>query len=93
MKKVYTYTLRVWLWPGSMPWHFVTLPKDLFTQLRSKLPKGMIKVKATLGKTSWDTSLFPHSKDGSFIMPIKKSVREKEGIFARDEVRVRIELI
>lgn len=41
---------------------------------------GSLQVKVTVGKTSWDTSIFPDSKRGAYLLPIKSEVRKKEDI-------------
>ena len=41
---------------------------------------GSIRVTATIGETSWQTSLFRDSKSNSYLLPIKAKVRGKEGL-------------
>lgn len=96
--KRYKLETKLWLWPGeSGAWHFVTLPKALSATIKAAhAPKvrrgfGSIRVKATIGKTSFATSIFP-SKDGAYLLPVKASVRKKEGIFAGDTVPLALEL-
>jgi hypothetical protein len=50
----------------------------------------MIPVHARIGKTGWQTSLFP--KDGRYIVPIKASVRKAENLEVDDKVTVRLEV-
>jgi len=52
---------------------------------------GSVKVTVALGKSRWQTSLFPN-KDGSWFLPIKKPVRVAEGLIDGDEVEVELEL-
>jgi hypothetical protein len=33
-----------------------------------------------VGKTEWDTSIFPDKKSGVYLLPTKASVRKAEGI-------------
>jgi hypothetical protein len=47
---------------------------------------GVIPVTAKIGKTSWETSLFP--KDGGYLVPIKASVRTAEDLKLGDSVKV-----
>lgn len=49
---------------------------------------GMVPVTARIGRTSWTTSLFP--KDGRYLMPVKVSVREAEGLDVGDAVTVQL---
>jgi len=51
---------------------------------------GMIPVVVHIGKTEWKTSLWP--KDGRYIVPIKASVREAEGLNEGDTVTVRLQV-
>jgi hypothetical protein len=51
---------------------------------------GMIPVKVRIGKSAWQTSLWP--KDGSYIVPIKTSVRKTEKLEEGDTVTVRLEV-
>jgi hypothetical protein len=51
---------------------------------------GVIPVHARIGKTEWQTSLFP--KDGRYLLPIKASVRKAENLEEGDNVTVRLEV-
>ena len=53
---------------------------------------GSVKVTVTLGRSRWQTSLFPN-KDGSWFLPVKKPVRVAEGLEYGDPVEVELELI
>jgi hypothetical protein len=80
--------------PGS--WHFVTLPPDVsddLTELAGPRPGfGSIRVTATLGSTTWQTSLFPDAKRGALVLPVKKTVRAAERLTAGDRCEVTVEL-
>ncbi len=56
-----------------------------------KVGWSYIPVKATLGKTSWKTTLFP-TKEGPYLISIKADVRTKEGIREGDKVIIRCTL-
>jgi len=47
---------------------------------------GVIPVQVRIGKTEWQTSLFP--KDGRYLVPIKASVRKAETLEEGDEVTI-----
>jgi hypothetical protein len=73
----------IWFWRGPAPWYFVTVPAHQGDDLKaiSNLVTygwGVIPVHVRIGKTEWKTSLFP--KDGSYIVPIKASVRKAENL-------------
>ena len=52
---------------------------------------GSVRVTVTLGRSRWQTSLFPN-KDGSWFLPIKKPVRVAEGLAEGDQAEVELEL-
>jgi len=83
----YKMRARVWLYPGAAAWHFVTLPAMQSAKIKSLLGGarrgwGSIPVLATVGKTSWKTSIFPDKASGGYVLPLKADVRKKENITA-----------
>ena len=74
---------KIWFWKGPAPWYFVTVPAQQCRDLSAisgvvTYGWGMIPVHVRIGKTEWETSLFP--KDGRYIVPIKASVRKAENL-------------
>ena len=66
--------------PGEVFWVFVTLPADASAAIRAvpRPPRpgfGSLRVEATIGTTTWKTSIFPDSKSGCYVLPLKKAVR------------------
>jgi hypothetical protein len=90
------FAAELWEW-GSRPgaWHFVTLPLDVADELRAQAGPpagfGSIKVVATLGGSSWETSVFPESGGESFVLPVKKAVRVAAGVEAGDTCELTVE--
>lgn len=88
---------KVWLYPGKAGWYFVTIPKkfvkdiDLFSHL--KRGWGSLRVKVTIGHTTWDTSIFPDKKSDSYLLPIKSSIRQSEGIKVDQTIDFNLEII
>lgn len=89
MKK-FSVKAKVWKWDGPAAWFFAYIP-DKESKALKKLPRGRgfgsIRVRATIGKTSWDTSVFP-TKEGPYLLPVKADVRKKESIEDGDVVRI-----
>jgi len=85
---------KIWKYPGPAGWHFVYASRKDSDAVRGWKGKrvgfGFVPIKATLGNTSWKTTLFP-SKEGPYLLAIKASVRKKEGVAQGDSVRLRIE--
>jgi len=93
---------RCWLWSGEKAvWHFVTLPKENSEEIKffdeklysKKRGWGAIRVRATLGNVTWDTSIFPDSKTGCYFLPIKFAVRKSEKVSAGDDVEVMLTMV
>ena len=95
-----TYRLRgkVWLYDGQVAWHFVTLPKRQAREIRLMVGGvtgrgwGSIPVSATIGGTTWRTSIFPDKRAGSYLLPLKAEVRKAEGIAEGQAIEFRIEV-
>jgi hypothetical protein len=87
---------KLWYWRGPAPWYFVTVPAQQCGDLKAVLKLvtygwGMIPVHVQIGKTRYKTSLWP--KDGSYIVPVKASVRKTEELAEGDTVTVRLEVL
>ena len=91
------FTAELWehsTMPGS--WFFVTLPEDCaddiaaVTEGAERRGFGSVRVEATLGPSTWRTSVFPDKESGSYVLPVKKAVRAAAAIEAGDEVPVRL---
>ncbi|HYF29293.1 MAG TPA: DUF1905 domain-containing protein [Candidatus Paceibacterota bacterium] len=94
----YTFTTQVWLYPGMAGWHFASVPEDVSAKIkksREGLPRigwGSVPVTATIGNTSWKSSIFPDKKSGTYLLPLKAEIRKKEGIAADDTITLTLEL-
>ena len=95
--KKYKMKSKMWVYPGMAGWRFMYIGKRESAEIRkSREGKkrrgwGSVRVRATIGKTSWDTSIFP-DKDGPYLLPIKLAVRKAEGIMDDDIVTLSITL-
>lgn len=95
----FSFQTKVWLYHGSGAWHFVTLPieeSDIIKELYGGYGRrgfGAIRVNVTIGRTTWQTSIFPDSKAGAYILPIKSEVRRAEGIVNNDTVQILLSLL
>ena len=86
---------QIWFWRGPAPWYFVTVPAKQCRELKAISGSvtygwGMIPVHVRIGKTEWQTSLWP--KDESYIVPIKASVRKAEKVEEGDTVTIQLEV-
>ncbi|RWD63924.1 MAG: DUF1905 domain-containing protein [Mesorhizobium sp.] len=88
---------EIWVYPGKGGWHFVTLPAELAARIKTVMagrarPWGSLGVTAVIGKTRWSTSLFPDKASGSLLLPVKASVRQREGLKAGDAPALTVEI-
>lgn len=88
----------VTLWKPDSAWHFATVPEEASDEIAARMEGftrgfGSVKVEATIGGSTFATSLFPDSESGCYVLPLKKSVRVAEGIVAGGTTRVHLELV
>jgi hypothetical protein len=84
----------LWCYQGASPWYFVTVPKQYSEELKllsggQRRGFGAIRVNVRIGQTAWQTSIFP-SKQGSYDLPVKASVRKAEQLKDGDPVTVHL---
>lgn len=97
MSDDFSFTAKVFTTPGDGAWHMVTLPEALSDEIEARYagPKrgfGAVRVKVTIGATTWGTSIFPSRSLGAYVMGIKRAVREAEGIEEGVTVEVALEI-
>lgn len=93
------FDAELWLWDArrTQAWTFVSLPlsqseeiRDLAGGLRRGF--GSVRVRATIGNSTWTTSIFPASQAG-YVLPVKRTVRIAEALDVGDVASVTVELI
>lgn len=103
MSERLTHTGTLWRWTGGNggAWHFMTIDGAAGealsgTALMRRLERtiggfGSLKVRATIGESTFATSVFP-SKSAGWMLPVKASVRKAEGLAEGDLVTVILEV-
>lgn len=101
MRCMVQHVFRAEIWehspgdPGS--WHFLTLPGEVSDEIAMEAgPRegfGSVRVEASIGSTTWRTSLFPDSAAGSYVLPLKKPVRRAERLYAGDACEVALHVV
>jgi hypothetical protein len=94
----YAFRGELWHYPEEAGWHFITLPPDLSDEIRDEAAPfrkgfGSVKVTASIAGNSWSTSIFPDSKSGSYLLPVKKAIRTASRLGAGDDVDVVVVLV
>ncbi len=89
---------EVFRWEARLDsaWYFVALPPALSDDIREtqtfRRGFGGVRVEATVGSSTWRTSIFPQA-GGVYVLPLKRAVREREGIAPDGVVLVRLSLL
>lgn len=93
-----TFAFEAELWVAENgSWHFISLPVDAGDRIRERVDPsrpgfGSVYVDATIGRTTWQTSIFPDSSRGTYVLPVKAPVRRTEGLAPGDIAVVSLEL-
>lgn len=95
MEYEFRISAPVFEWRGPAPFHFVKIPIDQSSLIKSEASLlsygwGVIPIHGQVGRTNFTTSLIP--KDGSYLIPIKDSVRKSEQLELDDEVEISFNL-
>jgi hypothetical protein len=69
------------------PWIYVSVPKKYSDKTKTLADRGLVAIKATVGKSTWDTSLMPKG-DGSQFVPLPAKVRRVENIQVGDNIKL-----
>jgi hypothetical protein len=92
----------LWEYDGPSSWHFVSLPPDAADAVADTGAGrgaggsggfGSVRVEATIGGSTWRTSLFPDTKRATYLLPVKRAVREAEQLSDGDAVAVRLAVL
>jgi len=93
------FDAELWIWDArrAESWTFVSLPAEASEEIRELAdgPRrgfGSVRVRVTVGGSTWKTSIFPDSARG-YVLPIKRAVRTAEDLNAGDVATVTVELI
>ncbi|WP_260581242.1 DUF1905 domain-containing protein [Sphingopyxis sp. PET50] len=78
-------------WRGPAPFLFAPVPDAevaaiRYAALSESYGWGVVPVVATIGATTFATSLFP--RGGTYMLPVKVAVQRAEGVGLGDTVRV-----
>jgi hypothetical protein len=97
---VVVFSAELWIWDARRvdSWTFVSLPAEASRDIRDLVGGqrrgfGSVPVQATVGGTSWSTSIFPDSAHGVYVLPVKRDVRRAEDLDVGDTAMVTVELV
>ncbi len=95
--KRYKLQADVWVYPSMAGWYFVTIPEEMSKEIKQQFGDfkrgwGSLAVKVTLGKTVWETSIFPDKKLNAYLLPLKAEVRKKEKVEVNKQISFTLEI-
>jgi hypothetical protein len=99
MKSLYKCKGKLWQYPGDKAaWYFITLPVKLSREIKAvdagphRNGFGSLRVQATIGQTTWATSIFPSAAADAYLLPVKAQVRKQEGLQVGAAVTLTLEV-
>lgn len=84
-------TVRVWRPAGTSAgqtpaaWYFLPISGEVAEVIRAATRGrtggfGSVRISATIGATTWQTSIFASKDIGGYLLPLKAAVRKAEGL-------------
>jgi hypothetical protein len=97
---IVAFDAELWTWDARRAdsWTFVSLPVEVSEEIREVAggPRrgfGALRVRVTVGASTWKTSIFPDRARGCYVLPIKRAVRKVEGLETGDIATMTVELV
>lgn len=95
--KTFEFEGKIWKYEGPAAWHFVNLPEQLSKDIKlnfQALSKkwGSIPVKIQTKNLTWESSIFPDTKLGCYLLPIKMAIRKKAKIKEGDRIQIKLQI-
>lgn len=94
------FDTELWVWGARQAetWTFVSLPGEAAEDIRELTAGrargfGSIRVRATIGGSTWKTSIFPDRSRETYVLPVKRAIRTAENLAPGDQVSVTVELL
>jgi hypothetical protein len=80
--KKYNFVSQLIVYESMAAWHFLRLPIPESAEIKAnfaglKTGWGSIFVKATIGQSTWSTSIFPSKKDQTYLLETRSNLQSK----------------
>lgn len=94
-ERIYKISVKLFKWQGKGAWFFVRIEKETAEIIKDNFGMyavgfGSLPVNATLGNSTWKTSIFPDK--GTYLLPIKSQIRKAENIKEGDTLNINLEI-
>lgn len=97
MDTAFSFSAPLWEYGGEASWVFLTVPIAESDEIAEVVPRGpgfgSVRVKVRIGSTQWSTSLFPSKELASYVLPVKRAVRDAESLVIGDMASVSIRIV
>lgn len=97
---MYEFDAELWVWDARRldTWTFVSLPADVADEVLDLAGSaargfGSLRVEVTVGATVWRTSIFPDGGRRTYVLPVKRAVRQAEDLEPGAVLHVRLRLV
>ena len=94
------FVAELWIWDARRldSWTFVSLPAEPSEEIRDLAGRmrrgfGSVRVRATIGTSTWTTSIFPDGTSKCYVLPVKRAIRTAQSLEPGDTTTVTVELI
>ncbi|MBF4561147.1 DUF1905 domain-containing protein [Microbacterium sp. VKM Ac-2870] len=92
------FEAEIFRWSArEQDWYFVALPEEFSADVKDVAhpPRGFgaVRVEAVIGSSRWRTSIFPDKQRGAYVLPLKRAVRDAEGVEGAGTVTVELEVL
>jgi hypothetical protein len=106
VKKKFKFKSKVIVWNAgnvahgddSGSWRFARVPEDISVKIK-EMQKGRLRrgwgavyARAEVGKSEWQTSIFPDRRSATYLLPLKKQIRFEENLYDGEEFSFTIEI-
>lgn len=95
----YRIRAKLWRWSqGKAAWYFITVPPKVSAEIRIvdagpiRRGFGALRTEATIGGSTWTTSIFPSSGLKAYLLPVKAPVRKAEKLVEGKTVNVSLKI-
>lgn len=105
-RKTFKFKSKVIVWNAgngerkddSGSWRFARVPEKVSAEIK-EMQKGRLRrgwgavyVNVKIGKSEWQTSVFPDRRSSTYILPLKKEIRYEENLYDGIDIKVSIEV-
>jgi hypothetical protein len=80
------------IFPQIGGWHFIRVPKVYTEMTKGMAIRGLVPIIATIGKTSWKTSLLPMG-NGTHFIALNAKVRKSETLEIGQRIKIKFKIL